>query len=98
MERMNDGSVWRAFDDAELTHSAAHYLMAVMHLREEFGYARVTDVAEYLKVSRGAASRAVAMLKERNWLEEDPHRMLLMTEDGLELARRAQFPHRRAVL
>lgn len=85
--KINDGSVWRAFEDWELTHSAAHYLMAIMHLREEYGYARVTDVATYLKVSRGAASRAISLLKERGWLDEDPHRMLLMTEAGLEKAR-----------
>lgn len=86
-ERINDSSTWRAYEERELTHSAAHYLMAIMHLREEFGYARVTDVADYLKVSRGAASRAISILKERDWIEEDAHRMLLMTEPGLELAR-----------
>ncbi|MCL5269354.1 MAG: metal-dependent transcriptional regulator [bacterium] len=86
-ERINDSSLWRTFEDGELTHSAAHYLMAIMHLRRRFGYARVTDVADHLKVSRGAASRATALLKERGWIREDPHRMLELTPDGEELAR-----------
>ena len=53
---INDSSYWREFEQNELTHSAAHYLMAIDSLREELGYARVTDVADKLEVSRGAAS------------------------------------------
>lgn len=85
--QINDSSVWRAFEDHELTHSAAHYLTSIMHLRKEMGYARITDVAGYLKVSRGAASRAIALLKERGWIDEDPNRMLQLSEEGLEKAR-----------
>ncbi len=85
--QVNDHSAWRAFEESELTHSAAHYLTTIMHLRRKLGYARVTDLAEHLKVSRGAASRAATLLKERGWIEEDPNRMLLLTEDGRQLAR-----------
>lgn len=84
--QINDNSTWRAFDTAELTHSAAHYLTTIMHLRNRQGYARVTDLAEHLGVSRGAASRAATLLKERGWIEEDPNRMLLLTEPGREVA------------
>ncbi|MCE5230098.1 metal-dependent transcriptional regulator [bacterium] len=85
--QINDNSSWRAFEDAEPTHSAAHYLTTIMHLKERMGYARVTDLAEHLGVSRGAASRAAALLKERGWIEEDPNRMLLLTDSGRDLAR-----------
>jgi Mn-dependent DtxR family transcriptional regulator len=84
---INDNSAWRAFEESELTHSAAHYLMTIMHLRKKNGYARVTDVAEHLSVSRGAASRATTLFKERGWIQENEHRMLELTEDGMELAR-----------
>ncbi|HOE96922.1 MAG TPA: metal-dependent transcriptional regulator [Candidatus Sumerlaeota bacterium] len=84
---INDSSAWRAFEESELTHSAAHYLMTIRHLKQQQGYARVTDVAEHLQVSRGAASRATTLLKERGWIQEDPHRMLEVTESGQELAR-----------
>lgn len=86
-ERISDNSTWRAFEETELTHSAAHYLTAILGLRQRFGYARVTDVAEDLGISRGAASRALAMLKERGWIQEDPHRMLELTAAGQDLAR-----------
>jgi Mn-dependent DtxR family transcriptional regulator len=83
----NDSSFWRAYEERTLTHSAAHYLTAIARLRQRHGYARVTDVAAALRISRGAASRAITQLKERGWIGEDPRRMLELTEPGAELAR-----------
>jgi len=78
----NDSSHWREFENNPLSHSMAHYLMAIDSLRAEFGYARSTDVAEMLEVSRGAASMALQQLKKRGWVAEDPNRFLLLTEEG----------------
>ncbi len=78
----NDSSRWREFSHNYLSHSRAHYLMAIDTLRGELGYARTTDVAEMLEVSRGAASMALAQLKKRGWVAEDPNRFLLLTEEG----------------
>ncbi len=81
-KEINDSAYWREFERNELTHSAAHYLMAIDSLREELGYARVTDVADKLEVSRGAASMSIAQLKKRGWVKEDPNRFLLLAEEG----------------
>ena len=78
----NDSSHWREFSHNYLSHSRAHYLMAIDTLRAELGYARTTDVAEMLEVSRGAASMALAQLKKRGWVAEDPNRFLLLSEEG----------------
>ncbi len=86
----NDSSCWREFDRSPVTHSAAHYLMAVDALRREFGYARITDVARRLEVTRGAASMAVAQLKRRALVAEDPHRFLLLTAKGARLVRQVE--------
>lgn len=86
----NDFSNWREFERNDVTHSAAHYLMAIKNLRAEFGYARVTDVAERLEVSRGAASMALGQLKRRGLVTEDPHRFLLLTEEGTQLAEQVE--------
>lgn len=82
----NDSSHWREFERNDITHSAAHYLMAIDSLREKFGYARVTDVAEMLEVSRGAASMSLTQLKKRGWVAEDPNRFLLLTAEGKRMA------------
>ena len=86
-EEINDAAYWREFEKNELTHSAAHYLMAIDSLRDEFGYARVTDVADKLEVSRGAASMSIAHLKKRGWVKEDPNRFLLLAEEGQAMAK-----------
>lgn len=83
---INDSTYWRDFEKNDITHSAAHYLMAIDALRGEFGYARVTDVAEMLEVSRGAASMSISQLKKRGWVAEDPHRFLLLTDEGHQMA------------
>jgi len=77
-----EGSGWREYTYTNLSHSRAHYLMAIEALRSELGYARTTDVAEMLEVSRGAASMALSQLKKRGWVTEDPNRFLLLTDDG----------------
>ena len=85
-KEINDSAYWREFEKNELTHSAAHYLMAIDSLREELGYARVTDVADKLEVSRGAASMSIAHLKKRGWVKEDPNRFLLLDVKGEAMA------------
>ncbi len=37
--------VWKQFEENNITHSAAHHLLAIMELKAARGYARVTDVA-----------------------------------------------------
>ncbi len=83
---INDSAHWREYQQNQVTHSNAHYLMAIDSLRTDNGYARVTDVAERLEVSRGAASMAISHLKKRGWVEEDPNRFLLLSEDGTHMA------------
>ncbi len=82
----NDARRWREFDKNKVTHSAAHYLMAIDTLRNEYGYARVTDVAERLDVSRGAASLALSQLKKRDLVKEDRNRFVMLTEKGRGMA------------
>ncbi len=84
---VNDSTYWRAFDENVVTHSVAHYLMAIDHLRNDQGYARVTDVAGLMGISRGAASLALSHLKDKGLVTEDPNRFLLLTDEGMNLAR-----------
>ena len=85
-----DAVSWREFERTAVTHSAAHYLMAIYHLRKEFGYARGTDVAQRLDVSRGAVSIAVSQLRKHEFVTEDAHRFLLLTERGGQVVRQLE--------
>lgn len=74
--------VWRAYENNELSHSAAHHLMAIHELRRQYGYARVSDVAKYLQITKGSVSLAMKQLKERGYVQEDHNRFLELTEKG----------------
>ena len=77
--------VWRAYEENELSHSAAHHLMAIHELRQEHGYARVSDIAKHLSITKGSVSTAMKHLKERGYVQEDPNRFLELTEQGLKV-------------
>ncbi len=83
--------VWKQFDENVVTHSAAHYLMAVDALLRRQGYARVSDVARFLEVTSGSASVSLRALKSRELVVEDDNRFLQLSESGAALAHRIKI-------
>lgn len=77
--------VWKTYEENELTHSAAHHLMAVHELRSRYGYARVSDIAQHLKITKGSVSSAMKHLKERGYVQEDHNKFLELTDRGLKV-------------
>lgn len=78
--------VWKEFEENELTHSMAHYLMAIAELHKAQGYCRVTDVARDLEITPGSASVSIKALKARGWVEEDHNRFLRLSAEGERIA------------
>jgi DtxR family Mn-dependent transcriptional regulator len=78
--------VWKEFEDNQITHSAAHYLMAIKQLLEDNGYARVTDIAKALNITRGSCSISLKPLKKRGYVVEDENRFLKLSDEGQRLA------------
>lgn len=79
--------VWKQFEENNITHSAAHHLLAVMELRDKRGYARVTDVAKHLNITSGSASTNLKSLKAKGLLNEDDNRFLTLSPEGEALAK-----------
>lgn len=79
--------VWKSFDENALTHSAAHYLMTIHELLESQGYARVTDIAKQLNITRGSCSISLKPLKKRGLVTEDHNKFLRLSGEGQRLAR-----------
>jgi len=67
---------------SDLTHSMAHYLLTIHKLREEKGYARVTDIAKELGVTKGSVSTALNNLKKRQLVLEDESKFLSLSQVG----------------
>lgn len=78
--------VWKSYEDNLLTHSAAHYLMTIHELLSTQGYARVTDIAKRLNITRGSCSISLKPLKKRGLVVEDANKFLSLSEEGRRLA------------
>ena len=78
--------VWKSFEENQITHSAAHYLMTINTLLAEQGYARVTDIAKHLNITRGSCSISLRPLKRRGLVVEDDNKFLQLSGEGKRLA------------
>lgn len=78
-------SIYRTFED---------YLEAILIIKERQGYVRATDVALQLGVSQPSVSYSVKRMEERGLVSRDPNNMLLITEEGLKIARRTYQRHK----
>ncbi|PIT86535.1 MAG: hypothetical protein COU33_02590 [Candidatus Magasanikbacteria bacterium CG10_big_fil_rev_8_21_14_0_10_43_6] len=76
---------WKFFDQNPLTHSAAHYLMTIERLVQSQGYARITDIAKELNITRGSCSISVKALRKRRLVKEDANKFLQLSKEGNEL-------------
>lgn len=69
--------------DTDLSHSMVHYLLAIHKLKEGKGYARVTDIAKTLDLTKGSVSTALNNLKKKGLvIEEEDSKFLSLTETG----------------
>ncbi len=88
---------WKEFDQNPITHSVAHHLVAIADLLDEFGYARVSDVARLLGITRGSVSVTLKNLKQRGLVVEDEQRHLGLSDEGAEIAEAIRFRKRTMV-
>jgi DtxR family Mn-dependent transcriptional regulator len=68
--------------DHDLSHSMVHYLLSIHKLKEEKGYARVTDIANEMGLTKGSVSTALNNLKKRKLVIEDENKFLSLSDEG----------------
>jgi DtxR family Mn-dependent transcriptional regulator len=78
---------WKEFERNPISHSVAHHLTAIAELLESSGYARVSDVARRLNITRGSASLTLKALKQRGLVVEDENRFLRLSPGGERVAK-----------
>jgi len=67
----------------DLSHSMVHYLLTIHKLREEKGYARVTDIANELKLTKGSVSTAINNLKKKDLVcVKEDNKFLFLSDSG----------------
>ena len=82
-----DTETWKRFNEKELTHSMAHYLQAVASLKREKGYAKVSDIACRLGVSRAGVTSMLRSLKTRGLVAHERYGLVELTDEGSRFAR-----------
>jgi Mn-dependent DtxR family transcriptional regulator len=78
---------------SETTQSTEDYLERIQELIELKGYARVSEIAASLKLTRPSVSMMVQRLSKLGFVEYEKYRGLSLTEKGLEIAQRIQCRH-----
>ncbi len=82
--------IWKAFEKNLITHSSAHHLMTIYDLLGTNGYARVSDVARSLEITRGSASITLKALREKGLVKEDKNKFLRLSEEGERISQSIQ--------
>ena len=73
------------------------YVEMIGDLIEEFGEARVADIAARMSVSQPTATKSIARLKREGLAMSRPYRGVFLTEEGATLATRVRARHRTIV-
>ena len=73
------------------------YVEMVGDLIDEFGEARITDLAQRMGVTHPTATKAVTRLKREGLAMSRPYRGVFLTDAGVEMAERVRARHRTVV-
>ncbi len=77
---------WKEFEANELTHSGAHHLLAIHEVGQHYGgWARVSDVARHLDITRGSVSVTLRALKKRGLVLTDEHHLVSLSPEALHI-------------
>lgn len=74
--------VWKEFEENSISHSAAHYLLAIDELHEDMWYARSVDIARELEITAWSCSTGLKWLIKKWLILEDKNRFILLSETG----------------
>jgi DtxR family Mn-dependent transcriptional regulator len=64
----------------------AHYLQAVAALKREKGYAKVSDIADRLGVTKSGVTSMIRSLSGRGLVDHEPYGCVELTDEGRHLA------------
>ncbi|MFV0408967.1 MAG: manganese-binding transcriptional regulator MntR [Paracoccus sp. (in: a-proteobacteria)] len=97
---LDDDTPINSFARAREAQAAAlleDYVELIGDLIEEFGEARVADIAGRMGVTQPTASKSIARLKREGLATSRPYRGVFLTDEGAALAERVRARHRTIV-
>lgn len=78
----NKQQLWKAIEQNKISHSVAHYLMAMDMIIKELHYCKSADIARKLQVSRNAVSLRLKPLVQMDLVYIDKNKKIFLTEQG----------------
>ena len=81
-----DTETWKRYKEKELSHSMAHYLQAVAALKRDKGYAKVSDIADRLGVTKSGVTSMIRSLATRGLVDHERYGCVELTDDGRRFA------------
>jgi len=79
-----------------VTQEAEEYLEAIYRLEEKKGFARTTELANYLKVVPGSVTNTVEHLEKHGLIIHEPYKGVRLSDEGRKLALKVLRKHRLA--
>lgn len=71
----------------KISASSQDYLEALLELSEEEHSVRSIDVANRIGVSRASVNKAIGVLKENGFVEQEKYSEVTLTDEGIRAAR-----------
>lgn len=83
MAKMKETMKGKEGSENEMSHSMVHYLLTIHKLKENRGFARVTDIAKDLQLTKGSVSTMLNNLKKKELIiEEDDCKFVILSDEG----------------
>ena len=70
------------------------YLELIADLLNNYGEARIVDIANVLDITQATANKTVKRLKHQGYLKKEPYRSIFLTAKGQEIAVKSKRRHR----
>ncbi len=80
--------------NARITENAEDYLERIQEMIDSKGYARVSDLAEELHLSKPGVSNMIQRLAKQGLIQSERYRCFTLTEAGRRVAKDIQNRHR----
>ena len=86
MEFLDKTNNWQDFDKETITHTEAHFLLALQKLETDFGSAQLGHVADLLGVEEWQVFASIASLRRRELVVQNAQGMVGLSPRGREKA------------
>lgn len=91
-DRINKVSI-RLVKSMKIQESGEDYLESILKIEMEKGSVRSIDVANDLQVTKPSVSRAIHILKDRGFLDDNDGTQLILSKKGREIAEKIYERH-----